>query len=82
MAKGGGSKRGAAAAAATDATKGKKSALKKGSGDWAKSTVKDAHLIKLREQGYLPPAEQLAVRAPSPKEVLHEPRANERVCFA
>ena len=90
MAKGGGSKRGAAAAAATDAAKGKKTvagtsasaALKKGSGDWAKSTIKDAHLVKFREQGYLPPAEQLAVRAPSPKEVLPEPRANERVCFA
>ena len=65
MAKGGGAKLGAAAAAATDAAKGKKgassasvntAALKKSSGDWAKSTVKDAHLIKFREQGYLPPA--------------------------
>ena len=91
MAKGGGAKRGAAAAAATDAAKGKKTVagtsagaatLKKGSGDWARSTIKDAHLLKLREQGYLPPAEQLAVRAPSPKEVFLEPRTNERVCFA
>ena len=90
MAKGGGSKRGAAAAAATEAAKGKKTvagtsasaaALKKNSGDWAKSTIRDAHLIKLREQGCLPPTEQLTVRAPSPKEVLPEPRANERVCF-
>ena len=90
MAKGG-SKRGAAAAATTDAAKGKKvaasssatdNALKKGSGDWSKSTVKDAHLMKLREQGCLPPPEQLTVRAPPSKEVLPEPRANERVCFA
>jgi len=91
MAKGGGSKRGAAAATATDAAKGKKTvagtsaataALKKSSGDWSKSTIKEAHLMKFREQGHLPPAEELAVRAPSPKEVLPDPRANERVCFA
>ena len=91
MAKGGGAKRGAVAALAIDVAKGKKTAasasvsaaaLKKSSGDWARSTIKDAHLMKLREQGLLPPAEQLAVRAPSPKEVLPEPRANERVCFA
>ena len=81
------------AAAAPDAAamKGKKTVagasapvvdLKKSDGDWVKSTIKEAHLDKLREEGMLPPADQLFVRAPSPKEVLPEPRANERVCFA
>ena len=79
-------------APATDAAalKGKKTAasasaaavdLKKSDGDWMKSTIKAAHLEKFREDGLLPPADQLTVRAPS-KEVLPEPRANERVCFA
>ena len=83
----------AADAPATDAAtlKGKKTVagasapvvdLKKSDGNWVKSTLKEAHLDKLREEGMLPPADQLFVRAPSPKEVLPEPRANERVCFA
>ena len=72
------------------ALKGKKTAasasaaavdLKKSDGDWMKSTIKAAHLEKFREDGLLPPADQLTVRAPS-KEVLPEPRANERVCSA
>ena len=46
-----------------------------------KSTIKAAHLENFREDGLLPPADQLTIRAPS-KEVLPEPRANERVCFA
>ena len=83
----------AADAPANDAAslKGKKTAagtsasavdLKKSDGDWMKSTLQEAHLGKLREEGMLPPADQLFFRAPSPKEVLPEPRANERVCFA
>jgi len=89
-----GNKRSASTAtAAPDAAamKGKKTAagasaaavdLKKTNGDWMKSTIKAAQLDKLREEGMLPPSDQLFVRAPSPKEVLPEPRANERVCFA
>ena len=78
---------------ATDAAalKGKKTAagasasaadLKKSDGVWMKSTIKEAHFDKFREEGLRPPADQLFVRAPSPKEVLPEPRANEHVCFA
>ena len=62
-----------ASAAATD--------LKKGDDDWALSSVKEAALTKLHTDGFLPPADKLAVRAPSSKEVLPEPHANERVLF-
>ena len=64
-----------APAADAAALKGKKTAagasapvvdLKKSDGDWVKSTLKEAHLDKLREEGMLPPADQLFVRAPSP----------------
>ena len=94
MKKATGNKRSAStAAAAPDAAamKGKKTAastsaaavdLKKTNGDWTESTLKETQLDKLREEGLLPPSDQLLVRAPSPKEVLPEPRANERVCFA
>ena len=37
--------------------------------------------MKLCNNGFLPPADELAVRAPSSKEVLPEPHANERVLF-
>ena len=70
------SKKHAAAASASTATD-----LKKGEGDWATSSVKEATLTKLRNDGFLPPADRLLVRAPSPKEVLPEPRDNERVLF-
>lgn len=95
MKKGGGSKRPAAtipsATADAGAKKEKKgvavasasvAGLKKSSGDWTKSSIKEAHFFKLRQRGVLPPADQLAVRAPSPKEVLCKPRDDERVCFA
>ena len=94
MKKAAGNKRSASTAAvAPDAAakKGKKIAastsmaavdLKKTNGDWMKSTLKEAQLDKLREDGLLPPSDQLFVRAPSPKEVLPQPRSNERVCFA
>ena len=53
--------------------------LKKGDGDWVMSVVKQAVLTKLRNDGFLPPADKLAVRSPSSKEVLPELRANEHV---
>ena len=43
--------------------------------------MKEAALTKLRTDGYLPPADRLPTRAPSSKEVLPEPRNNERVLF-
>ena len=60
-----------AASEAADA-KGKKSAtaLKKARGDWVKFMTKEANLVKLHEEGLLPPADLLLVRAPSQKEVL------------
>ena len=70
------SKKQAATASASTATD-----LKKGEGDWTTSAVKEATLTKLRNDGFLPPADKLRVRAPSAKEVLPEPRDNERVLF-
>ena len=55
--------------------------LKKGEGDWTSSSVKDAALTKLRNDGFLPPSNELRVRAPSAKEVIPEPREGERVLF-
>ena len=55
--------------------------LKKGEGDWTSSSVKDAALTKLRNDGFLPPSDELRVRAPSAKEVIPEPREGERVMF-
>ena len=43
--------------------------------------MKEATLTKLRNDGFLPPADRILVRAPSPKEVLPEARDNERVLF-
>ena len=51
--------------------------LKKGEGDWTSSSVKEANLTKLRNDGFLPPADKLRTRAPSAKEVLPEPRERE-----
>ena len=70
------SKKYAAAVSASTATD-----LKKGDGDWATSSVKEVTLTKLHTDGYLPPADKLLARAPSPKEVLPEPHDNERVLF-
>ena len=56
--------------------------LKKGEGDWTPSSVKETTLTKLRNDGFLPPADKLRARAPSAKEVLPEPREGERVLFA
>ena len=70
------SKKEAAAASASTTTN-----LKKGEGDWTSSAVKEATLTKLRNDGFLPSADKLRVRAPSAKEVLPEPRENERVLF-
>ena len=55
--------------------------LKKGEGDWTSSSVKDTALTKLRNDGFLPPSNELRVRAPSAKEVIPEPREGERVLF-
>ena len=55
--------------------------LKKGEGDWTSSSVKEITLTKLRNDGFLPPADKLRARAPSAKEVLPEARDNERVLF-
>ena len=70
------SKKQAAAASASTATD-----LKKGEGDWTSCAVKEATLTKLRNDGFLPSADKLRVRAPSAKEVLPEPREKERVLF-
>ena len=43
--------------------------------------MKEATLTKLRNDGFLPSADKLRVRAPSAKEVLPEPREKERVLF-
>ena len=43
--------------------------FKKGEGDWTSSSVKENVLTKLRNDGFLPPAEELRARAPSAKEV-------------
>ena len=56
------SKKQAATAYASTATD-----LKKGEGDWTTSTVKEAMLIKLRNDGFLPSADKLCARAPSAK---------------
>ena len=70
------SKKQTAAASASTATD-----LKKGEGDWMSSAVKEATLSKLCNDGFLPSADKLCVHAPSAKEVLPEPRENERVLF-
>ena len=51
--------------------------LKKGEGDWTSSSMKEPALAKLRDDGFLPPADKLRARAPSAKEVLPEPRERE-----
>jgi hypothetical protein len=66
--------------------KGKKTAepsdaLLKVPGDWARSCVTEDTLSEYRQKGWLPPAAQLAARAPG-LEVRPDPRAGERVCFA
>ena len=43
--------------------------------------MKETTLTKLRNDGFLPPADELRARAPSAKEVLPEPRKGERVLF-
>ena len=70
------SKKQTAVASASTATD-----LKKGEGDWTSSAVKEVTLTKLRNDGFLPPADRLLVRAPSSKEVLPEPHEKERVLF-
>ena len=55
--------------------------LKKGEGDWTTSSVKEATLTKLRNEGFLPSADRLLVCAPSSKDVLPELRDNELVLF-
>ena len=62
------SKKQAAAASGSTATD-----LKKGEGDWTSSSVKETTLTRLRNDGFLPSADKLRVRAPSAKEVLPEP---------
>ena len=76
-----GKKRKGAAAAATS-TGNPAAALKKIPGDWVKSAITEKKLAAFRHTGLLPPADKLAARAPSNREVLPEPRAGERVCFA
>ena len=71
---------GATASAAANVGAGSADTLKKVPGDWVKSTVKAQHFEVLREEGLLPPAAQLAVRAPG-KETVPQPRDGERVCF-
>ncbi|KAM0894989.1 hypothetical protein ACQ4PT_024141 [Festuca glaucescens] len=51
---------GASASAAANVGAAGADTLKKVQGDWVKSTVKAQHLEYLREEGLLPPAEQLA----------------------
>ena len=43
--------------------------------------MKEITLTKLRNDGFLPPADKLHAHAPSTKEVLLEPREKERVLF-
>ena len=43
--------------------------------------MKAPTLTKLYTDDFLPPADQLAVCMPTSKEVLPEPRANERILF-
>ena len=83
-------KRAAATASATDPSdKGKDAAtasepadaLLKIPGDWTRSSVTEDTLSEYRQKGWLPPADQLAARAPG-LEVRPDPRNGERVCFA
>ena len=41
--------------------------LKKGDDDWVKSPIKEAHLDKHREEGMLPPVDQLAIVCRRPR---------------
>ena len=45
------------------------------------SVLKEPALTKLRTDEFLPPADKLAVRVPSSKEVIPEPHANECILF-
>ena len=56
-------------------------ALLKIPGDWTRSSVTEDTLSEYRQKGWLPPADQLAARAPG-LEVRPDPRNGERVCFA
>ena len=83
-------KRAAATASATDPSdKGNDAAtasepadaLLKIPGDWTRSSITEDTLSEYRQKGWLPPADQLAARAPG-LEVHPDPRNGERVCFA
>ena len=83
-------KRAAATVPATDpADKGKDAAmasepadaLLKIPGDWTRSSITEDTLSEYRQKGWLPPADQLAARAPG-LEVHPDPRDGERVCYA
>ena len=77
MKKTSGKKRSTSAAAAGTGTAG---GLKRIHGDWQRSSVNERQLEALRRDGFLPPLEKMATRAPG-DEVASYRRDGEHICL-